>query len=154
MGGLLHDIGKIGIDDQVLRKPGRLTPAEFEHIKLHPDLGYNILKEVKQLEDVLPIVRHHHEAWDGSGYPHNLAGTDIPYLARICAVADAFDAMSSDRPYRKGMPDEKVDTIFHEGRGNQWDAEIVDAFFAVRDEIRETCRQQRADLTLDVQQWI
>ncbi len=154
MGGLLHDIGKIGINDSVLRKTGRLTPAEFEHIKLHPELGYNILKEVKQLEDVLPIVLHHHEAWDGSGYPHGLAGEEIPLMARIAAVADAFDAMSSDRPYRKGMPDKQVDKIFYEGSGQQWDAEVVAAFFAVRDDIREICSDQRANLTIDVQQWI
>ena len=154
MGGLLHDIGKIGIDDNVLRKPGRLTPAEFEHIKLHPELGYNILRDVRQLQDVLPLVLHHHEAWDGSGYPHGLAGEDIPFLARICAVADAFDAMSSDRPYRKGMPDEKVDAIFRDGSGKQWDAEVVDAFFAARDNIRRISSEHRADLSLDVQQWL
>jgi len=154
MGGLLHDIGKIGIDDNVLRKPGRLTPAEFEHIKLHPELGYNILRDVKQLEDVLPLVLHHHEAWDGSGYPHGLAGEDIPLLARICAVADAFDAMSSDRPYRQGMADEKVDAIFRDGSGRQWDRNVVDAFFAVRHDIRAIGREQRANLSLDVQQWL
>ena len=154
MGGLLHDIGKIGIDDNVLRKPGRLTPAEFEHIKLHPELGYNILRDVKKLQPVLPLVLHHHEAWDGSGYPHGLTGEDIPYLARICAVADAFDAMSSDRPYRRGMADEKVDAIFRDGSGKQWDAKVVDAFFAARDDIRRICSEHRADLSLDVQQWL
>jgi putative nucleotidyltransferase with HDIG domain len=154
LGGLLHDIGKIGIDDQVLRKPGRLTPAEFEHIKLHPELGYNILRDVKQLEEVLPIVLHHHESWDGKGYPHGLAGEGIPQLARICAVADAFDAMSSDRPYREGMPDEKVDAIFRDGAGKQWDADVVAAFFSAREDIREIAGEERADLALDVQQWM
>ena len=154
MGGLLHDIGKIGIDDNVLRKPGRLTPAEFEHIKLHPELGYNILRDVKQLQDVLPLVLHHHEAWDGSGYPHGLAGSDIPLLARICAVADAFDAMSSDRPYRQGMADDKVNAIFRAGSGEQWDADVVDAFFAAREDIYKICGEHRADLSLDVQRWL
>lgn len=154
LGGLLHDIGKIGIDDQVLRKPGRLTQEEFEHIKLHPELGYNILRDVKQLEDVLPIVLHHHESWDGRGYPHGLAGEKIPLLARICAVADAFDAMSSDRPYREGMPDEKVDAIFREGAGKQWDAEVVTAFFSAREDIREIAEEERAEIVLDVQQWM
>ena len=154
MGGLLHDIGKIGIDDNVLRNPGRLTPAEFEHIKLHPELGYNILRDVKQLQDVLPLVLHHHESWDGKGYPHGLAGEEIPMLARICAVADAFDAMSSDRPYRQGMEDEKVDAIFREGAGKQWDAEVVKAFFAARDDIRRISGEHRADLSLDVKQWL
>ena len=154
MGGLLHDIGKIGIDDTVLRKPGRLTPEEFEHIKLHPELGYNILRDVKQLGDVLPIVLHHHESWDGSGYPHNLAGEEIPLLARICAVADAFDAMSSDRPYRKGMPYSQVDDIFRAGKGKQWDAEVIDAFFTRRPAIIDIAGKEREHLNLDVQQWL
>ncbi len=154
MGGLLHDIGKIGIDDHVLRKPGRLSPAEFEHIKLHPELGYNILRDVKQLEEVLPLILHHHEAWDGSGYPYGLVEDETPLLARICAVADAFDAMSSDRPYRQGMADDRVDSVFREGSGTQWDPQVVEAFFAVRDDIRAICREQRANLSLDVEQWL
>src|SRR5262249_40419732 len=137
LSGLLHDIGKIGIDDQVLRKPGRLTSAEYEHIKLHAEIGYRILKDLKQLDQVLPAVRHHHEAWDGTGYPMALAGEEIPLYARIVAVADSFDAMSSDRPYRKGMPDEKLDSILQEGAGSQWDPRVIEAFFAARDEIRQ-----------------
>ena len=104
MGGLLHDIGKIGIDDAVLRKPGRLTDTEFEHIKMHPEFGYRILEDIKQLKYILPMVLHHHEQWNGKGYPHGLKGEETPALARIMAVADAYDAMTSDRPYRKGMP--------------------------------------------------
>lgn len=153
MAGLVHDIGKIGIADRVLRKPGRLTEAEFEHIKLHPELGYKILCDIKQLSDVLPVVLHHHEQWDGRGYPHGLAGEEIPFLARICAVADAYDAMSSDRPYRKGMPEEKVVAIFREGAGKQWDAEVVNAFFRALDDIRDISRRERAGLSLDVERW-
>ena len=123
LSGLLHDIGKIGIDDNVLRKPGPLTPAEFEHIKTHPDLGCRILDGVKQLDKVMPVVRHHHEAWNGGGYPAGLKGEETPFLARIVAVADSIDAMSSDRPYRKGMPDEKLDAILRDGAGKQWDPE-------------------------------
>lgn len=133
--GLLHDIGKIGIDDHVLNKPGALTEEEFEQIKLHPELGFEILKGVRQLDSVLPIVLHHHEAWDGSGYPHGLAGHKIPQMARIMAVADSFDAMSSDRPYRKGISDEKLDSILRDGAGSQWDPEVIDAFFEIREEI-------------------
>ncbi len=118
LSGLLHDIGKIGIDDQVLRKPGKLTEAEYEHIKLHAEIGYRILKDIKQLDDVLPVVRHHHEAWNGKGYPFGLSGEEIPFFARIVSVADAFDAMSSDRPYRKGIPDEQLDAILAR-RGGQ-----------------------------------
>ncbi len=140
LAGLLHDIGKIGIDDHVLKKPGELTEEEYEHIKTHPQLGHDILKGVQQLEKVLPMVLHHHEAWDGSGYPHGLKGKETPLMARIMAVADAFDAMSSDRPYRRGMPDEKLDGILRGGAGSHWDPDVVDAFFAVRDEIRAVVR--------------
>lgn len=154
LGGLLHDIGKIGIEDSVLRKPGRLTEAEFEHIKQHPELGYKILKNVSRLDEVLPIVLHHHESWDGSGYPHSLAGDETALSARITAVADAFDAMSSDRPYRPGMSDEKLDHILREGAGRQWDARVVAAFFAARDDIREIANQEREELNIEVEQWI
>jgi HD-GYP domain-containing protein (c-di-GMP phosphodiesterase class II) len=136
LAGLLHDVGKIGIDDNVLRKPGKLTPEEFKHIQLHVRIGYNILVDLKQLDKVLPVVLHHHESWDGSGYPDGLAGEQIPALARIVAVADAFDAMQSDRPYRKGMPEEKLDEIIRCGAGTQWDAQVVEAFFRCRDDIR------------------
>jgi HD-GYP domain-containing protein (c-di-GMP phosphodiesterase class II) len=84
-------------------------------------------------------VRHHHEAWDGRGYPFGLAGHEIPQLARIVAVADAFDAMSSDRPYRKGMEDDRLDAVLRDGAGKQWDASVVEAFFRVRDKIRQIC---------------
>ncbi|WP_246120175.1 HD-GYP domain-containing protein [Blastopirellula retiformator] len=154
MAGLLHDVGKIGIDDSVLRKPGRLTDAEYEHIKLHPELGFNILKGLKQIEKVLPVVLHHHEQWDGKGYPHGLKATDTPLLARITAVADAYDAMSSDRPYRKGMPEEKVDAIFREGAGQQWDPAVINAFFAARDELRDILGEERADIRFDVRDWL
>jgi HD-GYP domain-containing protein (c-di-GMP phosphodiesterase class II) len=153
MAGLLHDIGKIGIDDAVLRKPGKLTDEEFEHIKQHPELGYRILADIKQLADVLPAVLHHHEQWDGRGYPFKLAGDQIPFIARIVAVADAYDAMTSDRPYRRGMAVERVEQMFKNGAGAQWDPEVIDAYFTVKDEIRAMSREERANLTLDVQQW-
>lgn len=153
LSGLLHDIGKIGIDDNVLRKPGPLTPAELEHIKTHPELGCRILESVKQLDKVMPVVRHHHEAWNGAGYPSGLKGEETPLLARIVAVADSIDAMSSDRPYRKGMSDEKLDAILREGAGKQWDAAIVDAAFEVRDELRRIGKEERHPLSLDVMDW-
>lgn len=136
LSGLLHDIGKIGIDDSVLRKPGRLTDEEYEHIKTHVRIGHRILRDLKKLDDVLPVVLYHHESWDGNGYPGRLVGEEIPMPARIVAVADAFDAMGSDRPYRKRMPDEKIDEIFHSGAGSQWDSQVVDAFFHAREDIR------------------
>jgi HD-GYP domain-containing protein (c-di-GMP phosphodiesterase class II) len=154
MAGLLHDTGKIGIDDNVLRKPGRLTDEEFEQIKQHPEIGYNILRDLKQLSDCLPAVLHHHEQWDGGGYPAGLAGEEIPLIARIMAVADAYDAMHSDRPYRKGMPEEKVESILREGAGQQWDQAVVDAYFEARDDIRDVSAEERAGLTLDVKKWM
>ncbi len=153
MAGLLHDIGKIGVSDDVLRKPGKLTEHEYEHIKTHVEVGYRILLDVKQFDQVLPVVRHHHEAWNGAGYPQALTGRGIPYLARIVAVADAFDAMTSDRPYRKGMPDARLDEVFRAGAGKQWDPHVIDAFFRCRDEIRQLASRERDQLSLDVQQW-
>ncbi|MBN2021868.1 MAG: HD-GYP domain-containing protein [Pirellulales bacterium] len=152
LSGLLHDIGKIGIDDQVLRKPGKLTDEEYEHIKQHVTVGHRILTDLRKMDNILPVVLHHHESWDGSGYPRRLPAEEIPQSARIVAVADAFDAMSSDRPYRKGMPDEKIDAIFHEGRGRQWDPDVVDAFFRVRDDIRDIARHETGDLA-DLHVW-
>jgi HD-GYP domain-containing protein (c-di-GMP phosphodiesterase class II) len=143
LAGQLHDVGKIGIDDTVLRKPDKLTPEEYEHIKTHAAVGHRILSDVKQLDQVLPVVLHHHEQWDGKGYPVGLAGEKIPFLARIVAVADAFDAMGSDRPYRKGMDDEKLDAIFRSGAGAQWDADVVAAFFRARDSIRQLIGKTR-----------
>ena len=134
--GLLHDIGKIGINDEVLRKPGKLSEAEFEHIKTHVEIGYRILVDLRKMAHMLPVVLHHHESWDGKGYPHGLAAEQIPYLARIVAVADAYDAMASDRPYRAGMDDDKLDSIIRAGAAKQWDPQVVEAFFAARDDIR------------------
>lgn len=139
LAGLLHDVGKIGVDDAILRKPGRLTDEEFDEIKKHPSIGYQILSGIDRLKHILPGVRNHHESFDGSGYPDGLAGYDISLMARVLAVADSYDAMGSDRPYRNGMPLEKLESILREGRGSQWDAEIIDAYFSCRDDIRELC---------------
>ena len=153
LSGLLHDVGKIGVDDNVLRKPGKLTEAEYEHIKTHAEIGYKILSDLRQLDDVLPVVLHHHEQWDGKGYPRGLAGHDIPLLARIVAVADSFDAMGSDRPYRQGMDDAKLDGIMRDGAGKQWDANVVEAFFRARTDIREISKRKVKSLKLDMPQW-
>jgi putative nucleotidyltransferase with HDIG domain len=153
LSGLLHDIGKIGVDDQVLRKPGKLTDEEYEHIKTHVRVGQKILLDLKKLDDVLPVVLHHHESWDGRGYPSRLAAKNIPLAARIVAVADAFDAMGSDRPYRKGMPDQKIDEIFRSGAGRQWDPEVVEAFFRARQDIREIMKSEQDHDKLGLEQW-
>ncbi|MEO7718552.1 MAG: diguanylate cyclase [Capsulimonas sp.] len=125
---LLHDVGKIGIPDAVLRKPGKLTDAEFETVKQHPMMGSIMVGAIAGLEDTLDAVRHHHERWDGGGYPFGLRGEETPLIARLMAVADAFSAMTTDRPYRKGMDRGKALGILSEGRGTQWDPECVDAF--------------------------
>lgn len=154
LAGLLHDIGKIGIEDKILKKPDTLTTEEYEHIKLHAEFGYDILKGVRQLDSILPVVLHHHEAWNGNGYPHGLVGEDTPLLARIVAVADAYDAMSSSRPYREGMPDEEFDKILREGAGKQWDPDVIDAFFKARDEIRKVSNSIRQGISLDFAEWL
>ena len=139
--GLLHDVGKIGIDDQVLKKNGPLTPDEHRQIQLHVEIGVKILKDLKKLNHILPGVKHHHESLDGTGYPDHLAGKDIPFEARILAVADAFDAMSSNRPYRRRLSLAQIDKILQDGRNTQWDPDVVDALFACRSDI-EAIRQK------------
>jgi putative nucleotidyltransferase with HDIG domain len=131
----LHDIGKVGIPDAILCKPDKLTPEEFEIMKTHTVLGAEFITKVPDLRPVLPIVRSHHERWDGRGYPDALAGDKIPHLARVVALADAFDAMTSDRPYRKGMP---LDVAFGEiekGKGKQFDPKFAAAFLEIREAI-------------------
>ncbi len=129
-GAILHDIGKIGISDMILNKPGRLDDDEFEIIKSHPLIGVKILEEVGLEPEVLEIVRSHHERIDGKGYPEGRSKKDLTIASRILCVADAYDAMTSDRPYRKGMDLEKVKGILNECKGTQFDPEIVDAFIA------------------------
>ncbi|MCA9233096.1 MAG: HD-GYP domain-containing protein [Planctomycetales bacterium] len=133
--GLLHDIGKIGVSDAVLKKEGSLTDEEFAEIQRHPDIGWAILRELTHLNYVLPGVLHHHERVDGKGYPDQLAGGAIPRDGQLLAVVDAFDAMTSDRPYRKGMSVERAVEIFKQGAGTQWNTELVDLFLEILPEI-------------------
>jgi HD-GYP domain-containing protein (c-di-GMP phosphodiesterase class II) len=135
LSGLLHDVGKIGVSDATLRKPDKLTDEEFAEIKRHPDEGWAILRDLEPLNYVLPGVLHHHERVGGGGYPDGLVGEQIPLDARIMAVADAYDAMTSDRAYRAGMPHEKAIDILRRGAGSQWDAQVVDAFLSVIEDI-------------------
>ena len=129
---LLHDVGKIGTPDAILRKPGRLTGEEFEAVKQHPQMGAILVGAVPGLEDTLDAVRHHHERWDGGGYPSGLRGEETPLLARLMAVADAFSAMTTDRFYRQGMEPGKALALLEAGAGTQWDAECVRAFLRAR----------------------
>lgn len=141
--GLLHDLGKIGISDSVLKKNGPLSEEEFAEIQRHPDLGWAILRELEQFEYVLPGVLHHHERYDGKGYPDKLRGEETPLEGRLLAVVDSFDAMTSDRPYRSGMPIEKAIEILADGAGTQWDAQLVDAFLRILPDILEIRRTYR-----------
>src|SRR5262249_36500892 len=133
LGTPLHDIGKIGIRDEILLKPGRLTPEEFDEMKTHTTKGAAILATISDLEPIIPIVLSHHERWDGKGYPHGLGGQDINRMARIVAVADAFDAMTSDRPYRKGMLPADAFAQVDKMAGLQFDPKYAKAFLAMKD---------------------
>lgn len=139
LAGLLHDIGKIGVDDRILQKPDQLTEEEFRQIQRHPLIGFQILHQLGNLQHVLAGVRNHHEAYNGRGYPDRMQGDEIPLMARIMAVADSYDAMASDRPYRHGMPLDRLEGIFRRGAGQQWDPRVIDAYFAARDDIRQLC---------------
>ena len=123
----LHDIGKIAVPEHILKKPGKLTPEEFEKIKIHPIVGADILERVRFPYPVVPIVRSHHEAWDGSGYPDGLKGEEIPIGARILSVIDCFDALASDRPYRKAMPAEEAIAYVESNAGTKFDPRYCSA---------------------------
>ena len=133
----MHDIGKIGIPDRVLQKPGKLDPDEWTIMKQHTTIGAEILKDASAdfIKLAEAIALSHHEKWDGSGYPQGLRGSDIPLAGRIVAVADVFDALTSERPYRSPMPLEEALAIIEDGRGSHFDPELVNAFFAIKDEI-------------------
>ena len=138
----MHDIGKIGIPDAILQKPGRLTPEEFDKMKEHPVIGGKIIKDTfshlynGEYENMAyQVAMYHHEKWNGKGYPEGLSGTDIPLCARIMAVADVFDAVSAKRCYRDAMPLKECYRIIENGRGTDFDPDIVDAFFANRDQV-------------------
>jgi putative nucleotidyltransferase with HDIG domain len=125
---LLHDIGKISTPEEILDYPGRLTTKMYQRIKEHTIRGAQIIQGIKQLEEIKPALRNHHERFDGRGYPDGLANNDIPLFARIIAVADAYDAMVTNRPYRKSVSREKAAQYLREGAGLEWDAKVVAAF--------------------------
>jgi putative two-component system response regulator len=127
-GAMIHDIGKIGVPDAILLKPGPLDDDEMEVMRRHPVIGEQIARPLRGAAKLLEIIRHHHENFDGTGYPDRLAGERIPLVARIVAVSDAYDAMVSDRPYRRGMSHEKAIAILEGGAGSQWDPRLVPLF--------------------------
>ena len=130
LGGLLHDLGKIAVPDGVLLKPGPLDRGEFALVRKHPEAGAEIVRPLRAFEGPEPAVLHHHEHFDGTGYPYGLRGSKIPLAARIVAVADSFDAMTTDRPYRAAMAPAVAFQILEDGRGEQWDPDVVDTFLA------------------------
>jgi cyclic di-GMP phosphodiesterase len=132
-GGVLHDLGKIAIPDAILLKPGPLTTAEFATMRQHSVEGERICLSLRSISHYLPIIRHHHERVDGTGYPDHLAGSDIPIGARITAIADSWDAMVSDRPYRAGLEEDEAVRRLRAGAGTQWDAGLVRAFLDLLD---------------------
>jgi HD-GYP domain-containing protein (c-di-GMP phosphodiesterase class II) len=142
---LLHDIGKIGISDSILLKPGSLTPEEWVVMRSHPEIGRQILEGIPFLRDAIPVVRHHHERWDGTGYPLGLAGTAIPLGARIFAVADAFDAMTFDRPYSKAISLEAARDRIRDSAGTHFDPDVVATFLGIPIEVFAEARARSID---------
>src|SRR4029434_6851682 len=132
---LLHDTGKIAVPEHIINKPGKLTPAEFEKMKLHAPIGADILSAIDFPYPVVPIVRHHHENWNGTGYPDGIKGTEIPIGARILSVVDCFDALTSDRPYRPRLSDDDAVAILLQRRGVMYDPMIVDTFIKIHSQI-------------------
>ena len=131
---MLHDIGKIGMPDELLNKPGELTDDEMKKVREHPSVGAAMLKALGQMHPVVPLIKHHHEAYDGSGYPDGLKGEQIPLISRIVAVADTWDAMTSDRPYRKARSRSQAIEELKRCAGYHFDPKVVDIFLEILDE--------------------
>lgn len=147
MMGLLHDVGKIGVPDEVINKSGKLTPDEFELIKQHPSVGSKILENIKAMPRLAVGARSHHERYDGSGYPDGLAGKDIPEEARIIAIADAYDAMSSYRSYRDKLPQDRIRAEIVAGKGTQFDPDLADIMIAMIDQDTDYTMCERKDIS-------
>ena len=146
-GAFLHDIGKIGIRDAVLLKPGPLDDAEWLHMREHPVKGYDIASKIEMLHPIMPAVRNHHERWDGSGYPDKMVAENIPLAARIVAIADAYDAMATDRPYKKALPLEECEAVLRKTAGKMYDPELIEVFVSRR--LGALYREDYEDLPYD-----
>lgn len=146
-GAFLHDIGKIGIKDAVLLKPGPLDEAEWAHMREHPSIGYDIASKIEMLHPIMPAVRNHHERWDGSGYPDKMVAEEIPIAARIVAIADAYDAMATDRPYKKALSLEECEAILTKTGGKMYDPELCQVF--VSRKLGALYREEYEDLPYD-----
>jgi len=146
-GAFLHDIGKIGIKDAVLLKPGPLDDAEWAHMREHPVKGDEIASKIEMLRPIMPAVRNHHERWDGSGYPDKMVGQAIPLVARIVAIADAYDAMATDRPYKKALPIEECEAVLLKTAGKMYDPDLIEVF--VKRKLGTLYREDYDDLPYD-----
>lgn len=142
LGAFLHDLGKVGVNDSVLKKPGKLNEDELQHMRAHPEIGIRMLEASPYFVDILPIIRHHHERWDGSGYPHGLAVEQIPLGSRIIAICDTFDTIVSERPYKKPLPIEHAIETIQSMKGRLFDPTLVDLFIT-----REVYRRAPAPYT-------
>ena len=143
-GALLHDVGKIGVPDAILTKTGKLTAEEFETMKMHPVLGADILTRINFPFPLVPVVRHHHERWDGTGYPDGLKGVDIPVTARILSIVDCFDAVREDRPYRRGMTRQEAIDLVLDGSGTLYDPSLVGLFLTHLPEFEAQIKAERS----------
>jgi len=128
---VLHDLGKVGISDKILHKKSKLSQKEYEEIKKHPQIAADIIRPIQFMHDIIPLILYHHERWDGKGYPAGLKNKEIPIGARIISIADVYQALTSDRPYRKAYPKKDAMKIIKDGAGNQFDPAIVDAFLEI-----------------------
>jgi putative two-component system response regulator len=146
-GAFLHDIGKIGIKDAVLLKPGPLDEAEWTHMREHPVKGFEIANKIEMLKPIMSAVRNHHERWDGSGYPDKMTSDQIPLAARIVAIADAFDAMATDRPYKQALPLDECEAVLRKTAGKMYDPELIEVF--VSRHLGELYREDYADESYD-----
>jgi putative nucleotidyltransferase with HDIG domain len=146
-GAFLHDIGKIGIKDAVLLKPGPLDEAEWTHMREHPVKGFEIANKIEMLKPIMSAVRNHHERWDGSGYPDKMTSHEIPLAARIVAIADAFDAMATDRPYKQALPLDECEAVLRKTAGKMYDPELIEVF--VSRHLGELYREDYADESYD-----
>ena len=145
IGGVLHDVGKIGIEDRILKKGGVLTSEEYEQMKLHPTIGADIMTPIDQLREMIPGIRWHHEAWNGQGYPDKLKAEQIPLIARVIAVADCFDAITTNRPYQRAYTAEFAVETITKLAGSRFDARVVTAFLRAFEGGEIRAREEQAE---------